>query len=735
MFATAAVLDAKSKDDRRKHWDQAIADVKAGLDSFKDGDFSSTIEAAASKDDRSHAASHEVDESAVQSVFGAIGRIANSSVPACAVENVVNWKPVVRSQETQLDTHLRILDAHLRNCPTAEKLEYMDGEDPPSPAAEIDTESAPQSCALLKGREPKKAEHLFHMERMVAKLVTRLLLITKRFALDNESLAVVPTRSPINSLNQEFNDIAHRMVSLQAYPTGLPAYSMLTSESQMDRKELNDSIAAMISTKMLDQGSIDLMVTKLCYNLLISSSPPNVHTYTTMIVHFTRLKQHHLAQAVVESFFEHSRFAPNPWTVSAILDHYAAIGDGAGFRSVIQRMRGVDGDMRVKRRHLSVMGEPAIQYLALKSKVIHRNGNLHWKLPRNELIFQSLIRGSLKLFGVRRAVLYFKAAIREGWQLTSDLFIEIARACLAERNKKASVALLSALISQWQTREALALEDDATARSFIHQLMHFCGIDHLTSTEGYEKISFGFARLDLTGWLYNIRLKDINEKITRSAETISRLDMILTTSSSAGDDDPQRLISNMLDYLRWKSRKARRSLLAGRDTALAGSAARLADIEEELIATLCGSLSPRSQMAHSTRVAQLPYSMNFSERLKIALNLRRTRLPIMPEAQSHALATRSQTKLRTQDPSLITQSPITSQNSAVLAREASLPAGSEGPERDESNPKPVVRPESFPRPQFNVPSSLPEAVPTGYAVLRYSDFGDAENRHLRAAAE
>jgi hypothetical protein len=210
--------------------------------------------------------------------------------------------------------------------------------------------------------------------------------------------------------------------------------------------------------------------------------------------------------------------------------------------------------------------------------------------------------------------------------------------------------------------------------------------------------------------------------------------MILTTSSSRGENDPQRLISNMLDYLRWKSQKARCSLLAGRDAALAGSAARLADIEEQLIATICGSLSPQSQKVYSTRVAHLPYSMGFSERLKVALDLRRTRLPIMPKAQSHSLATGSRMELWTQDTSLIIQPSLTSQNSAAVAREGPLPAVDGGPMRDEPNPKPVVRPESFPRPQLNVPSSWPEAVPTGYVMLRYSDLGDAEDSHLRAAA-
>lgn len=734
MFATAAVLDAKSKDDRRKQWDQAIADVKAGLDSVKDNGLSSTLQAGASKDDGSRPVLREVDENALQSVFGAIGRVAKSSAPGYAVQDIVHWKPAAKGQETQLDTHLRILDAQLRDGIALEDFEHKDGEGPPSPAVEVETENASQSCTLLKGREPRKAEHLLHMEHMVAKLVMKLLLSTKRFALDHDSLAVVPIRSPVDCLNHEFNDIAQRMVSMQTGKTGLPAYSIFKNESRMDRKELNDSITAIISKKISDQGSIDLMVAKLCYNLLISASPPNIHTYTTMIVHFTRLKQHNLAQAVVDSFFEHSRFAPNPWTVSAILDHYAAIGDGHGFRAVIQRMRGVDGDMRVKRRHLSVMGEPAIQSLALKSKVIHRNGNLHWKMPRNELIFQSLIRGSLQLFGIRRAVLYFRAAMREGWQLTSELFIEIARVCLAERNRKASVALLSALISRWQNREAIAIEDDAAVRSFIYQLMHFCGIDHLAGVGGYEKLPFGFGRLDLSGWLCNVRLKDINENITRSAETISRLDMILTTSLSRGDNDSQRLISNMLDYLRWKSQKTRRYLLAGKYVALAGSAARLADIEEQFLAVICGGLSPQFQKVYSARVAQVPYSMSFSERLKVALDLRGIRTPVMPKSQSHALATRSRMELWAKNPSLIIQPSCASPNSVAVAREVAFPAVDGGPVRDDSKPEPVAHPESFPRPQLHGPSSWPEAVPTGYVMLRYSDLGDAEDSHLRAAA-
>jgi hypothetical protein len=106
----------------------------------------------------------------------------------------------------------------------------------------------------------------------------------------------------------------------------------------------------------------------------------------------------------------------------------------------------------------------------------------------------------------------------------------------------------------------------------------------------------------------------------------------------------------------------------------------------------------------------------------------------MPGAQSHAPAIRSRMELWTQEPSLIIQPSLTSQNSAAITREAPLPAMDGAPVRDESNPKPPIRPESLPRPQPNVPSPWPEAAPTGYVMLRYSGLENAENNHLRAAA-
>jgi hypothetical protein len=255
-----------------------------------------------------------------------------------------------------------------------------------------------------------------------------------------------------------------------------------------------------------------------------------------MLIHFTRLQQHHLAQAVVDSFFEDSKFRPTSCTVAAILDHYAATGDRTGFNSVIQRMRGAAGDMRLGRRHLHDLVRPGLQSWGQQWKVIRRNAFLCAKVPRNSLIFNSLILGSLRVIGIKRAVMYFKAVLREGCHVTVDLFVRVAQACLTKRSKEAASVLLSAIITRWhQTKGSWRLESYTESLEIILQLMDLCGIEFTIS--GNQRLPHGLKSVDFhvfKAWLRAVHLEVLDKYIRRSEESISGLEIMLATSSSGG---------------------------------------------------------------------------------------------------------------------------------------------------------------------------------------------------------
>jgi hypothetical protein len=46
------------------------------------------------------------------------------------------------------------------------------------------------------------------------------------------------------------------------------------------------------------------MMEKICLQLLLTTSPPDVTTYNLLIVHLTRLKQNEMVRMVLDSFNE-----------------------------------------------------------------------------------------------------------------------------------------------------------------------------------------------------------------------------------------------------------------------------------------------------------------------------------------------------------------------------------------------------------------------------------------------
>jgi hypothetical protein len=300
-----------------------------------------------------------------------------------------------------------------------------------------------------------------------------------------------------------------------------------------EHKRCNESIRAIL-TRETSTSNINSVVTKICYHLLISSAPPNIDTYNIMLIHFTRLKQHHLAQAVVDSFFLDSRLRPNSATIVAMLDHYAATNWRDGFEWVIQRMRATNGNMRVRRRHLSELDDPIVQAWAQERKVIHRNDFLIAKLPRNTEIFNSLILGSLRVFGSRRAALYLRAALREGCHISKDLFINVARACLSEENKNVAITLISSIISRWhQSQGKWQLGQSTGSQEAILRLMELCEIP--LSINGYYCLPGNLRKVNFQvfkAWVRSVHLEVLNGYLSRSASSISGLEILFANYSS-----------------------------------------------------------------------------------------------------------------------------------------------------------------------------------------------------------
>jgi hypothetical protein len=627
ILATAAVADSKVKEDRRNEWDRLIAEVKSlPIETPKGHD---RIPAAdKSKSDR-----------------------GSSSETRKLTRPVWDGSATAAPANDAWTTHFKALDSHnpltspLRN--TAERSqadqyaveeEWIDVEDPEGP---------------LLAREPKNHLQIDKVEESVAKLVDRLLLHLKANSTIQSSFLSASVRA---DLSAQMKEMTMRIDALQYGDARLPSYSYLDPVSiRSEQAELHESIMVLLKKGASDHSRIDIILAKICYNLLVSASPPSITTYNLLIDHFTRLERYDLGQIVVDSFLLETRYRPNSATICLLLNHFSAKGDSVGFRRIIKRMRGVDGDLRIKRRALSVLFVPEVQNWAMGNKVIHRNGHLTQKVPRNSEIFDSLIQGCLKLADVRSAVRYFRAALHEGCRVKSKVLYQIATACLEKLDYNAGRSLLSAILLQWESGSFLGhgLEYCSTSRYAIYQILGLCRV----SIDSTQNLPVKASRNALQSMLHYMNIESIADSVHRFSERVSLVESLLNMTTTPEDltreikanDRVARLLGSKIHpddtyqpvdlavrilhqaSLEEKHRKkkmkqnrtrARMKALQGLDNILLTQLKGVDSIQQDLLPISYNSLSPESKLKYDSSIRKSK-DMPLSDIVAILLSLHR----------------------------------------------------------------------------------------------------------------
>lgn len=448
ILATAAVVDAKMKDDRRKEWDRLISEVKSLPAEKREGHEYILTEGISRNDG-------DQPENKRKSIPNASYGTRRS---ATMLSRTAHWSPTPSQTIPRASRPVKKLVEH----PIFAEEEWVDDD----------------ANRLLPPRDPRNGMQIRKVEETVVNLVNRLLRQSQTDCSRPKSNK--PTKGT-DKLVVEREQMWKRIDALQHEGHPLPTYSYLDPISvQEEQADLHTSLIALFDQTgtMPSEVKVDIILAKVCYNLLISTSPPSITTYNILLDYFVRIRRHDLAQTVVDSFIDESRYRPNTTTISLLLNHYSAKGDRKGFRMIVDRMRGVDGDMRIMRRPLSTLSLPWVREWAMRNKVIHRNGFLTQKMPRNDQIFEALIDGSLTQCDIFSAIRFFRAALREGCHVKPELFYRIAEACFGRLDSRAAKSLLDTILRHWDgvVPPIHGLASNGTSRYAIHQLMNLCGI-------------------------------------------------------------------------------------------------------------------------------------------------------------------------------------------------------------------------------------------------------------------
>ncbi|KAK3344413.1 hypothetical protein B0T25DRAFT_556952 [Lasiosphaeria hispida] len=404
IMATAAVLDAGKKDERRHELGHRIYQAKSSLAMLMEKSAATDL-AQIVTDARSYPNPRLVPPQTPLDVLDAVCRLR----PEFEVFHGITSRTRERTVRVlHRDFQLRV--------------------DAPSAGGTLSLARCEDAVAFEEANTPARqrepaSEHQFSKSvDMVNELVDQLL---KEAYLQTELETPNSAPSP-NSLDSAWNAI--RMLRSDKYPRY--NHPEIDPSTAVDvRARLNT-----VNNKILAEWVAprrERFVAKICYNLLVTPYPPGVQNYNNLILGFTQLGEHRLAQVVVDSFLFKSHFRPTQATILCLLQHYRLKKDLAGFHGLIRRLLGHDPrGIGLRRKFTPDVGRHSrLRNWANSADIIVFNGYAIERARLEQSHFEAILEGLLDFKMIRQAASLFVACLRDKCALSVELLDRLLRAC------------------------------------------------------------------------------------------------------------------------------------------------------------------------------------------------------------------------------------------------------------------------------------------------------------------
>ena len=277
------------------------------------------------------------------------------------------------------------------------------------------------------------------METSIRTLVRKLVAATCRSGEDNMSM--------------EAQNLIKQVKSLQMGATEYP-YHRSDRNAEDDGTKLHQALETLLAKAKSSPTDVELMIAKICFNLLVASVPPRKETVNSLLQNFAVNGLHHQSRILIKCLFYDGpdclgQYMPDMHTLALMLDHFAAVGDAHGFVSLTKRMRGGGGGLLRRFRFQKPQNLDVIRTVK-SGKFIGDGMGFVEKTPRNDAMFDSLILGSLRLGRLKAASRYFRSALREGCDVTAKALLWLVSSCVADLDHSTGFRIIHAIVCQWR---------------------------------------------------------------------------------------------------------------------------------------------------------------------------------------------------------------------------------------------------------------------------------------------
>lgn len=416
IFAAAATFDAATKVHRREQWDRAIADVKEEISSV-DRVITSAPQTGASAGRGSRYSQYE--------------------------EKYLAFDGDTLETQSELEANID-LTAPERKVPAW----------PPNTGTITPSDRmAPQSIYADARSKARAAETRWGDKKMERVQMTMDLLQLKAISeiqqrrWKGKALGCV-SRDYTRHIDRDPKELGRAFVSKRADLKRLIAgkpwdiTSFRRSEEDMPLSNYHQDGAGLFhsTTRELNRCLRELfrlnregllpraeLFTKVYYNLYISSSPPNIDTFNTLIIGFARAREPEQVRNII-SAVRISRMRPNEVTLASVFRFFTAVRDSDAFATWYGWMQGIlGGGLMLARQNIRV-GLSAQNFLldqregAPDGKVI--------QLPRpTPMVFGAIVRGVLQFEGFHAALDLCERMGFAGWGLCMHGLAPLLKDC------------------------------------------------------------------------------------------------------------------------------------------------------------------------------------------------------------------------------------------------------------------------------------------------------------------
>ncbi|KAJ4173232.1 hypothetical protein NW754_012239 [Fusarium falciforme] len=496
MFATAAVVDAVKKEDRRQDLDRQLEETRRELAELQ---MLRTLETKRITTNLTQ--KDELSLSQMDVLWQSLKDIYT---------NRPYMKEIDKPVTIRVSEFLNRLQADYYQCPDEAAMLALRQTDYERLEQAIKDEEIDQ---FLPHRTPLNQKHLHNDSRTIVHLVTQLL---DRAAAHDKSTSSSPSYYEARHLAYE--GVSYTFDSID------PA------RARRNRITLNRRLREVVDSPDL---RLKEKVGRVCYNLLVSAYPADMHTLNTLIVAFDKQGHKYISEALVNSFFYYRRVQPTPSTFVAILNHYKNSQNHGRFLRALACLTGLDTETGAKlgRRHVTDTAPPKAKRMSNKTST--QTGDWIWgHAPLTKPIIEAVIDGLLHFKLFDQAALFFVSCMKANVVLGTNTIKQLFDECILALDWKAAVRLIQGFTNcpnTWQSMLMNRNESTTYLISRLHVLLDLVGLrtsggqvsestlDNLSiSTQGFRQFLEALATVDSTSQL---QLQSSTTQLVHSSES------------------------------------------------------------------------------------------------------------------------------------------------------------------------------------------------------------------------